>query len=182
MIFSNDGKRLVVGDTMGNIVFWDIQTESVLQSYHHPAGKPSDMPEQYQLFLTPDDRYLISMGQMGTCLWDVETGIQIYQWESRASGGAYPYDNPFFSPDSRSIVLKWTHRSTNEFGLYSYYIQSDHLQSRILRDMHNITQLRIESDRILWLTRVSSSIFEIHLKSLQSSGMDDWERFKEPVH
>ncbi|MEK6238794.1 MAG: hypothetical protein N2C14_29110, partial [Planctomycetales bacterium] len=88
--FSPDGRALAVASGRGDVILWDMETQTVAGRINAPAA--SDGASVYQLAFSPDGSQLASLGHGidgrlgGARLWNVETGEQVSLATEQSSG------------------------------------------------------------------------------------------------
>ncbi len=72
-VFTPDGKTVIVGDTAGDIISWDVASGRKIRRYNRTSPSVGD-----PLALSADGKTLVSpIWGGGVCFWDVETGKQL---------------------------------------------------------------------------------------------------------
>jgi RNA polymerase sigma factor (sigma-70 family) len=94
--FTPDGKTVIVGDTGGNIVFWDVATANEIRKLQ------DDRNGIFALALSADGKTLAAGANKNLLLWDVATGKLLSQTEVTNE----TIRQLLFTPDGKTLAIQ----------------------------------------------------------------------------
>ncbi len=114
-LFTPDGRRVLTGDSAGQLRLWDIETGNLLRQWEgHPRGIVKNRKGEYadivNVGITSDGRRALSASDDRTVrIWDLDTASELMRLEQHDLG---EIEIAALAPDGRHAVAGQTSRGT----------------------------------------------------------------------